>query len=110
MNNVAQRDRVSPYKMIEVDQALDIIFKEAVPTIEIEIISYKNAVNRILAENIYALEDIPPFRAAIKDGYAAVKSDETKVRQVIKCMTAGSEVIDIIVYLNAKSGFLLSLF
>lgn len=93
MNNVAQRKRVSPYKMFEVEEALQIILKESVPTIVTEIISYKDAMNRVLAEEVFASEPIPSFRAAIKDGYAGISTDQSSVRKVIKAIAAGDQVI-----------------
>lgn len=92
LNNVVQRNRVSPYKMLEVEEALKIVLSNCVPTTRTEFISYKVAINRILAENIYATEPIPPFRAAIKDGYAGLSSDNTSNRRVVKYVAAGDEV------------------
>lgn len=93
LTKVAQRKRVSPHKMIEVNKALETVFKESIQTTEIEYISYKDAMNRVLAEDIIATEPIPPFRAAIKDGYAAISKDDSTIRKVINYVAAGHEVI-----------------
>lgn len=86
--------------MVEVEEALTIIFKEASPNLETEVLSYKHALNRVLAEDVFTKEPIPPFRAAIKDGYAAKGADKSTVRKVIKYQAAGDEVI---VYKNVQS-------
>lgn len=79
--------------MVEVEEALQIISKESVPTLETEIIFYEKGFNRVLAEDIYATEPVPPFRTATKDGYAAINFDESPVRKVVKYVYAGDKVI-----------------
>lgn len=81
--------------MLEVKEALEKIFKECVPTNETEYVSYKNAMNRTLAEDVIATEPFPPFRAAIKDGYAAISTDNTTVRKVVTYIAAGDQVMNI---------------
>src|SRR5690349_15138186 len=59
-----------------------ISFEEAITTIstlsqafETEYINLEDADNRILAEDIYADRDYPPFNRAAMDGYAITLSD-----------------------------------
>lgn len=78
--------------MLEVDEALKIILTKCIPITETQRVSYKVALNRTLAENIYATEPIPPFRAAIKDGYAGISSDNTPIRRVVEYVAAGDDV------------------
>lgn len=93
LSKVAQRKRTSPHKMIEVNQALHTVFKECIQTNEMDKISYKDAMNRVLAEDIVAIEPIPTFRAAIKDGYAAISTDISTIRKMVNYVAAGDEVI-----------------
>ena len=60
--------------MISVRQALDLIIDLAHKT-EIEHIDIADAVNRILAEQIIAVRDQPPFTASAMDGYAIIEAD-----------------------------------
>ncbi len=68
-------------KLISVDQALSLIKTEATP-LPSEIISTSQAYGRILAADIIASFDHPPFAASAMDGYAVRFSDlENGVRQ-----------------------------
>ncbi len=40
-----------------------------------EIINFKDSINRVLAENIYSPEDLPPFNRSTVDGFAVQSSD-----------------------------------
>ncbi|ATP55926.1 molybdopterin molybdenumtransferase MoeA [Pedobacter ginsengisoli] len=63
--------------MISFEEAISTISSLAQP-FEKEYISLENAENRILAENIYADRDYPPFNRAAMDGYAIMLSDWNK--------------------------------
>lgn len=66
----ATRPRVSPYPLVELDKALEII-RDKIPAIsDYEIISIDNAMGRKLADNIFSEDPLPSFRSSIKDGYA----------------------------------------
>ena len=51
-------------------------------------IMLKDYLNHILAEDIYAKDDLPPFRASVMDGYAIkfedIKYDEKSKEKVYK--------------------------
>lgn len=60
--------------MISVDEALDKILNCS-KDFGFEIISINNALGRILAEDIFADRDYPPFNRATMDGYAVQSND-----------------------------------
>ncbi|KAG5866571.1 hypothetical protein JTB14_004132 [Gonioctena quinquepunctata] len=92
IDNVATRSRQSPYAMLKVSEAIDKIFRECSPTLETEMIPFEKSVNRILAEDVYAEDPVPPFRASVKDGYAVRSSDGTGIRVVREVAAAGDEI------------------
>ncbi|KAL1905354.1 hypothetical protein Sste5344_008847 [Sporothrix stenoceras] len=67
-----RRNRASPYPMLSVDEALQKIedftpgYVEAVRPVN------EDLVGHVLAEDVFAAEDVPAFRASIVDGYAVV--------------------------------------
>ena len=66
--------RESQYKMLNVENALAMVLKEASPLPP----SYKSlpdCLNSVLLEDVFAKEDFPPFRASVMDGYAIISSD-----------------------------------
>lgn len=89
--NVAQRNRQSPFPMISVEEALELIYKSVQKT-ETEVVNVKNAYGRILVKDVHSFCDLPPFRASIKDGYAVLASDGKGTRKVLCGVTAGTEV------------------
>ena len=62
--------------MIPISEALEIIKHETF-SLESETIKLENSVGRILAEEIYADMDLPPFDRSQMDGFA-VKTDDVK--------------------------------
>ena len=51
---------------------------------------FHEALNRVLAEDVFAKDPLPPFPASIKDGYAVRSSDGgSGVRKVVGGSTAG---------------------
>jgi molybdopterin molybdotransferase len=60
--------------MISIDQALKIV-KENTPRLSSEIVPLEQVVNRVLAENVAADMDMPPFHRSQMDGYAVQASD-----------------------------------
>ncbi|KAA0204082.1 hypothetical protein HAZT_HAZT006294 [Hyalella azteca] len=88
VEDICSRPRKSPYKMITVDQAQEIIFKMA---------STKNPVNLplnqahgfVLSEDVVSKYPLPPFPASVKDGYAVIAADGAGVRRVVSAVAAG---------------------
>ncbi|KAK9870063.1 hypothetical protein WA026_006157 [Henosepilachna vigintioctopunctata] len=91
----AARNRHSPYPMKEVDDAVRIILHECSPTVETETIRIENALNRVLAEDVYAKDPLPPFRSSVKDGYAVRSKAGSGVRKIKASAAAGDEPIKI---------------
>lgn len=65
---------------------------ESRATIEKEEIDADKALSRVLAEDVYATEAIPPFRASIKDGYAVRTSDGVGDR-VVRDVSAAGDIV-----------------
>lgn len=78
--------------MISVEEALEIIFSHCPLVSETEVVEIVNGLNRVLAEDVYAKDPLPPFPASIKDGYAVKASDGPGVRMVRQCVIAGDKV------------------
>jgi molybdenum cofactor synthesis domain-containing protein len=58
----------------------------------VELVPLAEASWRVLAEDVSANEDHPPFPAATMDGYAVVAADSSPWREVIGVQTAGSMI------------------
>lgn len=72
-----RRYRSSPYPMLPVDDALKIITDETPDPVIIEVSVSTYLVGSILAENVYAGEAVPAYRASTVDGYAVIAPDTT---------------------------------
>ncbi|RIA89485.1 hypothetical protein C1645_797165 [Glomus cerebriforme] len=80
---VTQRQRKSPYPMITVDEALNIIASNVGILGSITVPVNENLIGMVLAEDVYAKEPVPGYRASIVDGYAVVASDGPGIYPVI---------------------------
>lgn len=89
LDKVASRIRHSPYPLIEVTEASKIILEHCLPTEETETVPFDESINRILAQDVYALEPVPLFRASIKDGYAVIAEDGAGLRNIKEVTAAG---------------------
>lgn len=84
--------------MTTVEQALNIISTKARP-FKKECIHLEKALGRILAEDLYADRDYPPFNRAAMDGYAIMQSDwdkgirEFQVLEVIFTAQAANQAL-----------------
>ncbi|MBM4430287.1 MAG: molybdopterin molybdenumtransferase MoeA, partial [Chloroflexi bacterium] len=81
--------------MISVDEALEYVLKHFEP-LEPEEVEILDALDRVLADDVYSDVDIPPFDNSAMDGYAVRAADtvgastETPVRlRVIADLAAG---------------------
>ncbi|XP_015834901.1 gephyrin isoform X3 [Tribolium castaneum] len=88
-DNVAERPRESTYAMLEVDEAFELVLKESEIRVETERLAVENALFRVLAEDVLAYDDVPPFDASVKDGYAVLASDGEGPRRVRTALGAG---------------------
>lgn len=78
----------SAYPMLAVDQALDLVLAhtQSLPPQEVDL---RAAQGHILAASVHAADPLPPFRAAVKDGYAVVAGDGPGAYPVVGQATAG---------------------
>ncbi|GBF94452.1 molybdopterin biosynthesis, partial [Raphidocelis subcapitata] len=65
---------MSRYKMISIPEAQETVLRHT-PALGVEEVPLAEAVGRVLAAPVGARDDLPPFPASIKDGYAVVASD-----------------------------------
>ena len=70
------RHRVSPYPMLSVDDALEMIISNCPNPIHAQGPTSGELVGHILAKDIQATEAVPAFRASIVDGYAIIASSD----------------------------------
>lgn len=99
LGQVASRLRESPYPMISMEAA-DEIINQFTWQGENEFVDLWNCHGRILADDFYAQCDLPPFRASIKDGYAVIASDGAGWRRVLGGVEAGHSVKAINIFLG----------
>lgn len=74
--------------MIAFEEALKRIVDSA-KTLGIEVVDYRKAKGKVLAEDILSDLNMPPFNKAAMDGYACRKADLTKELEVIEVIAAG---------------------
>ncbi|PWY72174.1 molybdenum cofactor biosynthesis protein Gephyrin [Aspergillus sclerotioniger CBS 115572] len=67
-----RRYRESPYPMLSVDEALKIISQQTPEPAVIEVPVSIDLVGSVIAEDVYAGEAVPAYRASIVDGYAVI--------------------------------------
>lgn len=89
INKPALRNRKSKYPMVNVKEALSIVLNNSKIEPEIEEVDVLQSVRRTLARNAYAQDNLPPFPASIKDGYAVISTDGAGLRTVKKAVAAG---------------------
>jgi len=81
--------------MITLEQAIEIAFSKAL-SMGIEQVDYMHSTNRILAQNVFADADMPPFNKSAMDGYACRRGDlnlELSVLEIIPAGKAPTKVI-----------------
>lgn len=87
--------------MLEVESALNLIFQHRPGGISTETVNIAYCVNRVLAEDVHAPEDLPPFPASIKDGYAVRAEDGPGIRVVKDAVGAGDLVSSkLVIYIS----------
>lgn len=74
--------------MITFEEALNFVEAAAIP-LKVEKVSLNDALDRILAEDVTADTDMPPFHKSAMDGYACRKDDLGKVLKIIEEIPAG---------------------
>ena len=76
------------YDTIEPDIALNIVLRQT-PRLPPRTLSTFEALNLVLAEDVHATEDLPPFPCSIKDGFAVIAADASNPRRLVGEQTAG---------------------
>jgi len=74
--------------MIELEKALALAGNFPIQTGTV-LVPLKEALGRVLAENIYADRDVPPFPRATMDGYACRREDLPGPLTVLESIPAG---------------------
>ncbi|XP_062295850.1 gephyrin a isoform X1 [Scomber scombrus] len=99
ISKVARRHRMSPFPLTSMDKAF-ITVLEMTPILGIEVINYREAAHtafsadglgRVLAQDIYAKDNLPPFPASVKDGYAVRAADGPGDRFIMGESQAGQQ-------------------
>ncbi|KAM9466072.1 gephyrin-like isoform 3-T3 [Clarias gariepinus] len=90
ITKVARRHRMSPFPLTSMDKAF-ITVLEMTPVLGTEIINYRDGMGRVLAQDVYAKDNLPPFPASIKDGYAVRAADGPGDRFLIGESQAGEQ-------------------
>lgn len=76
-------DCCSSSDLLSVDQAIDKILSQAAPVEQVETVGILDALNRVLAVDLYSTIDVPGYDNSAMDGYAVNSED---------CSTSGSEL------------------
>lgn len=71
----SQRHRSSPYPMLSVEEALLKISEHTPEPTIVETSVDSSLVGSVIAEDVYAPEAVPAYKASIVDGYAVIASD-----------------------------------
>jgi len=75
MKNISQVDCCATPGLISVEQAIENILLQAVPVVETENVNILDALNRVLAEDLYSTIDVPGYDNSAMDGYAVYSED-----------------------------------
>lgn len=76
------------YDLIEAETALELVLKHVWP-LPPQTVSTFAALDLVLAQDVMAQEDLPPFPCSAKDGFAVIAHDTTNPRRLIGEQTAG---------------------
>ena len=78
----------SKYEMVSPDAALQTVLKHVVP-LGTEAVLLPEARGRVLAKDLTATMNMPPFPSSSVDGYAVIADDPSPERRVLAEVTAG---------------------
>lgn len=79
---MAFRARKSPWPMLPVDDALNLINDSLPKRSTFSTVPVSTAREHVLGEAVHAREHVPNYRASVKDGYAVLASDGPGVYRV----------------------------
>ncbi|XP_032526513.2 gephyrin [Danaus plexippus] len=90
ISKVALRPRQSPFPMLEMVEAFNIVDAVMMQWVErTETVSIEDSAGCVVAQDIIAREPMPPFPASVKDGYACLSLDGVGKRRVQAVVAAG---------------------
>ncbi|CAG0890247.1 unnamed protein product [Cyprideis torosa] len=89
LKSVASRNRESPYEMICMSKAYDLMKEISTCERHVQKIPVDNALGYVITENLYAPEPIPAFTTSTRDGYCLAEGQVTGLKRVIGSVTAG---------------------
>jgi molybdopterin molybdotransferase len=78
----------SRYEMVGPEVALETVLKHT-PLLGTETVLLPEASGRVLASDLFASTDLPPFPASSVDGYAVIANDPAAARRILAEVTAG---------------------
>ena len=78
----------SKWPMVPVEDALAVIQRHAAPLAPVDL-PLSAALGHVLAEDVRATEDMPPFPASTVDGFAVVAADTVPLRRLVGEQIAG---------------------
>lgn len=81
----------SDYPAIPPEEAMRIVL-EHTPVLDTECVDLSQSLGRVLAEDVIALEDMPPFPASAKDGFAVIAQDDSIWRRIVGEQMAGAAI------------------
>ncbi|KAM3871395.1 gephyrin a [Diretmus argenteus] len=90
ISKVARRHRMSPFPLTSMDKAF-ITVLEMTSILGTEVINYRDGMGRVLTQDIYAKDNLPPFPASVKDGYAVRAADGPGDRFIMGESQAGQQ-------------------
>ncbi|KAE8354176.1 hypothetical protein BDV28DRAFT_90746 [Aspergillus coremiiformis] len=79
-----RRYRESPYPMLSVDEALKLICEQTPDPLVVELPVTTALVGTVIAEDVYAAEAVPAYRASIVDGYAVIAPESAETGPTTK--------------------------
>ncbi|KAN0069463.1 hypothetical protein V8E54_012478 [Elaphomyces granulatus] len=79
-----RRQRSSPYPMLSVDEALKVINERTPDPIAVGVPVTMAVVGSVVAEDVYAEEAVPTYRASIVDGYAVIAPESPSAATSLK--------------------------
>ncbi|CAM9930049.1 unnamed protein product [Lampetra planeri] len=88
ITKMSRRSRSSSFPLTSMDKAF-ITVLEMTPVLGTEIVNYRDGFGRVLAQDVFAKDNLPPFPASMKDGYAVRAADGPGDRFVIGESHAG---------------------
>jgi len=79
---------VNLYPLTPFEEALDLVLQYTT-RLDVEKVTFHDALGRVLAEDVYATEPLPPFQASAMDGFAVIAEDPASWREIVGDQWAG---------------------